>query len=341
MAGRREGAADACRPQLTNIRSAPASPINPTIAGYGTLKPDADAALQDRRHNRRRRPTWSTRSASTIDPRVRSTTGRGPSTATLRARARRIMLAGPMIAAKATGWPSLKRGPARSPMRIARGAVAPAPSPLRRRCWRSRRSLSLVVIALRGDTGDIWPHLIRYVMPAALVQTVLLLAGVAAVTVDRRRRHRLDRHHLPVSRPRRAGLAAAAAARDPDLHRRLRLRRHARRARAGADRRCARCSAGGRPPTTGFRTCARSAARSSSSASCSILTSISPRARCSRPRARADREAARMLGARPLAAGAAASRCRWRGPRSRSASRSRCSKRSTTSAPANISACRR
>ena len=38
------------------------------------------------------------------------------------------------------------------------------------------------VIAL-GDTGDIWGHLIRYVIPTALVQTALLLAGVAAVTV--------------------------------------------------------------------------------------------------------------------------------------------------------------
>ncbi len=34
-----------------------------------------------------------------------------------------------------------------------------------------------------GQTGDIWLHLIRYVVPVALVQTALLLAGVAAVTI--------------------------------------------------------------------------------------------------------------------------------------------------------------
>jgi iron(III) transport system permease protein len=42
--------------------------------------------------------------------------------------------------------------------------------------------VSLVVIAL-GDSGDIWLHLVRYVVPAALTQTALLLAGVAAVTM--------------------------------------------------------------------------------------------------------------------------------------------------------------
>ena len=41
---------------------------------------------------------------------------------------------------------------------------------------------SLAVIAL-GDSGDLWPHLVRYVLPAALTQTVLLLVGVAAVTI--------------------------------------------------------------------------------------------------------------------------------------------------------------
>jgi iron(III) transport system permease protein len=41
---------------------------------------------------------------------------------------------------------------------------------------------TLIVIAW-GQTGDLWLHLIRYVIPVALVHTVLLLAGVAAVTV--------------------------------------------------------------------------------------------------------------------------------------------------------------
>jgi iron(III) transport system permease protein len=41
---------------------------------------------------------------------------------------------------------------------------------------------SLVVLAF-GETGDLWPHLARYVVPAALAQTALLLAGVAVVTI--------------------------------------------------------------------------------------------------------------------------------------------------------------
>jgi iron(III) transport system permease protein len=42
--------------------------------------------------------------------------------------------------------------------------------------------LSILVIAL-GDTSDIWIHLARYVLPVALAQTALLLAGVATVTI--------------------------------------------------------------------------------------------------------------------------------------------------------------
>ena len=34
-----------------------------------------------------------------------------------------------------------------------------------------------------GTTGDLWAHLARYVIPPALVQTALLLAGVAAMTI--------------------------------------------------------------------------------------------------------------------------------------------------------------
>ena len=87
-----------------------------------------------------------------------------------------------MIAAKATGWSSLKRGPARSPDRtrinalaaggIAVGAALLAIAPL----------ASLAVIAA-GSTEDLWLHLIRYVVPVALAQTALLLIGVAAVTI--------------------------------------------------------------------------------------------------------------------------------------------------------------
>jgi len=42
--------------------------------------------------------------------------------------------------------------------------------------------VSLIVIAF-GDTGDLWPHLSRYVIPTASGRTALLLAGVAAVTI--------------------------------------------------------------------------------------------------------------------------------------------------------------
>src|SRR5712672_401905 len=41
---------------------------------------------------------------------------------------------------------------------------------------------SLIVLAF-GETGDLWAHLARYVIPTALARTALLLAGVAAVTI--------------------------------------------------------------------------------------------------------------------------------------------------------------
>jgi iron(III) transport system permease protein len=87
-----------------------------------------------------------------------------------------------MTAANPTGWPSLDRWPARFhlPRRAvpaAVGAIAVtagllAIAPL----------VSLIVIAF-GDTGDLWTHLSRYVIPTASAQTALLLAGVAAVTI--------------------------------------------------------------------------------------------------------------------------------------------------------------
>jgi iron(III) transport system permease protein len=42
--------------------------------------------------------------------------------------------------------------------------------------------VTLAVIAW-GETGDLWLHLIRHVVPVAVLQTVLLLLGVAAVTI--------------------------------------------------------------------------------------------------------------------------------------------------------------
>src|SRR5262249_2069321 len=40
--------------------------------------------------------------------------------------------------------------------------------------------LSLIHIALEGDS-ELWPHLAAYVLPQALTDTLLLLAGVAAI----------------------------------------------------------------------------------------------------------------------------------------------------------------
>src|SRR5262245_1556590 len=98
---------------------------------------------------RRQRPTWWTRSDSITDL---------------------------MIPAQPAGRPSMDRWPARFHLRwqapafgamaVAAGLVAIAP-------------LASLII---GETGDLWAHLARYVIPAAFAQTALLLAGVAVVT---------------------------------------------------------------------------------------------------------------------------------------------------------------
>ncbi len=82
-----------------------------------------------------------------------------------------------MIDAKARDWS--ERGLAGSHERwtvalsaVAIGAALLAVAPL----------AALAVLAW-GETGDLWLHLIRYVMPDALIQTALLLMGVAAVTI--------------------------------------------------------------------------------------------------------------------------------------------------------------
>ena len=84
-------------------------------------------------------------------------------------------------------------------MTAAQAEPARAPShPVRRLAWRFPHPLaagfvvavaalvvaplfSLALIALKGD-AEIWPHLIAYVLPAALTNTLLLLAGVAVIT---------------------------------------------------------------------------------------------------------------------------------------------------------------
>src|SRR5687767_1796510 len=40
--------------------------------------------------------------------------------------------------------------------------------------------ISLLAMAIKGD-AELWPHLAAYVLPAATLNTVLLLAGVAVV----------------------------------------------------------------------------------------------------------------------------------------------------------------
>jgi iron(III) transport system permease protein len=87
-----------------------------------------------------------------------------------------------MIAAKATGRPSLQRGPARSSDRARAGALAAGGIAVCAALLALAPLASLAVIAA-GSTEDLWLHLVRYVIPVALVQTALLLAGVAAVTV--------------------------------------------------------------------------------------------------------------------------------------------------------------
>ena len=85
-----------------------------------------------------------------------------------------------MSDARSAGWSPLQRWPARLHWRwqaSAIGSVAVAAAALA-----VAPPLSLVVLAF-GDTGDLWVHLARYVIPPALVQTALLLAGVAALTI--------------------------------------------------------------------------------------------------------------------------------------------------------------
>jgi iron(III) transport system permease protein len=85
-----------------------------------------------------------------------------------------------MITAKSAGRPSTQRWPALSRLRwqaLTLGGLAVvtallAITPL----------LSLTVLAF-DETGDLWPHLARHVIPVALAQTALLLAGVAVLTI--------------------------------------------------------------------------------------------------------------------------------------------------------------
>lgn len=85
-----------------------------------------------------------------------------------------------MTAANSTGWPCDERWPARlhwRPAPAAIGMVSIAAAVL------AIAPLASLIALAFADSGDLWPHLVRYVMPVALMQTALLLGGVAAITI--------------------------------------------------------------------------------------------------------------------------------------------------------------
>jgi iron(III) transport system permease protein len=87
-----------------------------------------------------------------------------------------------MIAAKTAGWPSPQRRPALSLNRARLAALAIGAVAVGAGLLAVAPIASLAVIAV-GQTGELWEHLARYVIPVALLQTSLLLAGVAVLTV--------------------------------------------------------------------------------------------------------------------------------------------------------------
>ncbi len=197
--------------------------------------------------------------------------------------------------------------------------------------------VSLIVLAF-GDTGDLWSHLTRHVIPAALAQTALLLAGVAAVTIvlGAGTAWTVTTFNFP-GRDALAWLLPLPLAFPTyivayvyvDILDAFGPVQSALRAifgwRSAADYWFPNVrSLGGAILLFGFvlYPYVYLAARAMFQTQGSLFT-----------------EAARMLGA-PPGNSRGASLCRWRGLRSSLASRLPCLKRSTTSAPANISACR-
>src|SRR6476659_3368438 len=74
--------------------------------------------------------------------------------------------------------------------------------------------VTIFVLALQSS-GDTWSHLVANVLPGAVRRTLALMAGVGALT--------LLIGTGPLSRAKRVSVAAAPAARHPDLHHRLLL----------------------------------------------------------------------------------------------------------------------
>ena len=292
--------------------------VNPTIAGYGPLKPDAMPLAEDRRAQEgggQPGRQGRLRQLSTTDRRqVRGLAVHARDGQPVRSRrSRRIgASAGSRRSSRSPALAALAAGTARRPR---------------------------VFVAL-GDDGELWPHLAAYVLPVATAQTALLLAGVAAMT------HRASGVGtawlvttfefpgrdtlvwllpLPLAIPTYivayvyVDLLDALGPVQSALRALVRLA--LRRRLLVPDVR----SLGGADLRHRLR---------------ALPLRLSRRARDvpdpervpDRSRAHARRDAAGRWRA--------TSRCRWRGRRSRSGSRSRCSRRSTTSAPANISACR-
>ncbi|MCC6781124.1 MAG: iron ABC transporter permease [Hyphomicrobiales bacterium] len=80
------------------------------------------------------------------------------------------------LTAETRGWPS------RGPVRWRLGSAAVSASAFVVALLALTPVAGLIFVAF-GPSEDIWPHLVRHVIPVALIETALLLAGVAAVTI--------------------------------------------------------------------------------------------------------------------------------------------------------------
>ena len=198
--------------------------------------------------------------------------------------------------------------------------------------------ISLVAMAARrrGDLG----HLAAYVLPVALMQTALLLAGVAVVAgvTGIGTAWLVTAYRFPGRGALR--MAAAAAAGDTDLHRRLHLCDLL--DAAGPVQTALRAAAGWRSPHDYWFPEIRSLGGAIFVMGFVLYPYVYLSARAMfQTQSACLMEVARTLGATPLDAaaprGAAAGAA---GARGRTLARA-CSRRSTTSAPANISACAR
>ena len=94
--------------------------------------------------------------------------------------------------------------------------------------------IAVGVLALKSS-GDTWPHLVANVLPGALRRTLGLMAGVGLLTlaIGTGTAWLVTMYRFPGPAPVR--MAAAPAARDPDLYHRLLLSRAVRLFRRAAD----------------------------------------------------------------------------------------------------------